>query len=669
MSAKKTFYVTTPIYYINDAPHFGHAYTTVVCDALARYHRMCGQEVHFLTGTDEHGQKALRSAESQGIAPRMLADRMVLRYREAWKALGIGNDDFIRTTDERHHAGAQEMWRRMTAAGDIYKSTYEGLYCVACESYYPESQLTDGNCPTHGTKPERVSEDSWFFRLSKYQDRLLEHYRKHPDFVIPRSRLNEVTSFVEMGLEDLSISRKIQWGIPVPGDEEHVMYVWLDALSNYVSALGFKEGSDPASFSPHWPADVHVIGKDILRFHAVYWPAFLMSAGVPLPKQILCHGWWLKDSAKMSKTTGNVADPVKLVQWFGSDAVRYFLLREISLGSDGNYSEEALLDRVNSDLANDLGNTLSRITKIVSANMGGRVPAARGGRALHAEAEKAWPAWVAAMDAHDIQSGLKAAWELLSATNKYLMTEEPWYLVKDPAKADKLAEVMHESAEAMRHVAVMIAPVMPAAAREIWRRLGSAGDPFTGLLIDRGNVAWGFPADADVVHDVGIFPRMDKVSFFADVKKDADDKTVPELLREEGARTQAAVGAAMVAAGTTPPPAVKGIITYEDFSKIALMAARVRSAKRHPNADKLLVLELEDGETTTRTICAGIAAWYEPEALVGKTLVIVGNLASRKLRGIESQGMVLAGSTFVDGVETVRVVELSAEVKPGSEVR
>jgi methionyl-tRNA synthetase len=596
---------------------------------------------------------------------------MVVRYREAWKALEIGNDDFIRTTDERHHRGALEMWRRMEAAGDIYKGSYKGLYCVGCETFYPESQLADGKCPTHGTVPDVVEEESYFFRLSKYQAPLLAFFREHPEFVTPRSRMNEVTSFVEMGLEDISISRRIAWGIPVVGDDAHVLYVWLDALSNYVSALGFGKDSDPKAFSPFWPADLHVIGKDILRFHAVFWPAFLMSAGLALPRQILCHGWWLKDDAKMSKSTGNVADPLKLVSWFGADAVRYFLLREIPLGSDGNYSEEAILDRVNSDLANDLGNTLSRITKIVATNLEGRVPSGRAGGILQAAAETAWPAWCEAMDRHDVRGGLEATWELLSATNKFLMAEEPWYLVKDPAKQGRLAEVMHDGAEALRHVAIMVAPVMPTASREMFRRLGAGGDPFSGLPWDRAarELKWGFPSQANVVHDAGMFPRMDKATFFAGVTKDAEGRTAPEKIREEGAQVAARVGAAMVGAGSAHGRAGAGIVQYEDFAKLSFMAARVKAAKRHPNADKLLVLELEDGDDKPRTICAGIAGWYAPEDLVGKTVVIVANLAPRKLRGIESQGMVLAGSYFVDGAEQVRVVELPADVPPGSEVK
>jgi methionyl-tRNA synthetase len=654
----RTFYVTTPIYYINDAPHVGHAYTSVACDVIARYKRMRGFDVRYLTGTDEHGQKALKTATALGESPRALADRMVVRYREAWKVLGISHDDFIRTTEDRHVQGAQELWRRMLATGDLYRGSYEGRYCVGCESYYPESQLVDGKCPTHEQPLDLVKEETWFFRLSKYQKPLLDLFEVRPDFVQPPTRMNEVRSFVEMGLEDLSISRTIPWGVPVPDDPEHVMYVWLDALSNYVTALGFGPGS-PNGFSPYWPADLHVLGKDILRFHAVFWPAFLMSAGLEPPKRILCHGWWLKDQQKMSKTTGNVADPMKLVAWFGADAVRYFLMREIRLGADGNYSEEALLERVNTDLANDLGNTLSRVTKIVSANLAGVVPRnLRHGDVLSSVATTSWVAWLKAMDAYDPQEALRAAWDLLSATNKFLVAEEPWKLAKDTSDHSHLAAVMHDCAEALRHVAVMVAPVMPTAAREIWRRLGAEGDPFARPLCDEeGHLEWGFTGGMEVVHESGLFPRMDKASFFASA---------------EAAQAAEVQGDAPPAAAAAPAPAApaKPEIAYDDFAKIALMAARVVKAEKHPQADKLLVLTLDDGSGTPRTICAGIAAWYAPEQLAGKTVGIVANLAPRKLRGIMSQGMMLAASHHdASGKEQVQVVILPDHVPPGSEIR
>ncbi len=660
------FYVTTPIYYINDAPHLGHAYTTVACDVLARYRRMRGDDVRFLTGTDEHGQKALKTATAQGVKPRMLADRMVARYEAAWRALGIAHDDFIRTTDQRHVDGAQALWRRLMKSGDLYKGTYEGRYCVGCESYYAESELVDGKCPTHETELESVREASWFFRLSAFQDRLLAFYRNRPDFVVPETRMNEVVSFVEMGLRDLSVSRMIPWGVPVPDDPEHVLYVWLDALSNYINALGFRDDS-PADFSPFWPADLHVLAKDIVRFHAVYWPAFLMSAGLEPPRQILCHGWLLKDGRKMSKTTGNLADPLKLVEWFGADPVRYYLMREVRLGADGTYSEEAVLDRINTDLANDLGNTLSRITRIVSSNLGGRVPSDRHGDALEKIARAAWKDWVAAMDAHDPQDALRAAWDLVGATNKFLMTEEPWKLAKDEAALPHLRAVMHESAEAMRHVAVMVAPVMPASAREIWKRLGAPGDPFAGLLYEppSGRLRWGFPEGDEVAHESGLFPRMDKVAFFGAAAA-AAAATPPPAETAAPAKTAAPAAPASATPGS---PLAKAAIAYEDFAKVALIAAKIVSASRHPQADKLLVLEMDDGSGTPRTICAGMAEHYAPEELAGKTVGIVANLAPRKLRGIVSQGMMLAGSWHdLDGKEQVRVVELPG-VPPGSEIR
>jgi len=666
MTARR-FYITTPIYYINGAPHLGHAYTTVACDVLARWHRLRGEDVRYLTGTDEHGQKALKSATAEGITPREFADRIVLKYHQAWKALGISHDDFIRTTEERHRAGAQELWRRIEAAGDLYKKDYEGLYCVPCESFYLESQLVDGKCPTHHVPVESVKEESWFFRLSKYQQPLLDFYESRKSFVTPATRMNEVVSFVEMGLQDLSVSRLIPWGIPVPGDEKHVMYVWLDALSNYITALGFGPGSERA-FSPYWPADLHVVGKEIIRFHAVYWPAFLMSAGLEPPRQILSHGWLLKDDEKMSKTQGNLADPLKLEQWFGADAVRYYLMREFNLGSDGNYSEEAILDRVNTDLANDLGNTLSRITRILTSDLGGRVPRVAHGTALREHAERAWARATDAMERHDVQEALKATWELLSATNKFLVSEEPWKLAKDPGKRAHLEAVMHDASEAMRHVGNLVAAVMPGAAREIWRRLGIDGDPFSRALADgKGAIEWGFPEAGDAIHESGMFPRLDKSAFFADVQQDAAGQTAVDRESSKAAQASASAGAAAVHSGAS---AGKGVIQYDDFAKVALIAAKITGAKKHPQADKLLVLDVDDGTGAPRTICAGMAEWYAPEELVGKTVAIVANLAARRLRGIDSQGMVLAASwTGTDGKERVQVVVLPDSVPAGAIVR
>lgn len=646
------FYITTPIYYINAEPHLGHAYTTVVCDVLARSMRLRGRDVRFLTGTDEHGEKVQRAAEDAGLEPRRHADLLAAKFREAWKLLDVSHDDFIRTTEQRHVRGAQELWRRIAEAGDIYKGSYSGPYCVGCESYYTEAQLADGRCPVDDSHAvETMEEESYFFRLSKYQEPLLELYRSRPDFIQPRTRLNEAASFVEMGLSDLSISRtKLSWGVPVPDDPTHVMYVWIDALANYVTALGFG-GEDPARFERYWPSALHVLAKDILRHHAVLWPAFLMSAGLPLPKKEIIHGYLLMDDQKMSKTRGNIADPRDLVAWFGADAVRYFLLREVPLGSDGSYSEEALIDRINADLANDLGNTLARVTRILTKDLGGRVPPTRRGGVLSGAAAEAWRAHLEAMDAHRPQAALKATWTLLSETNKYLVAEAPWKLAKQPEQRNRLEEVMHEAAEALRHVAAMVAPVMPTTAREIWRRLGIPGDPFAAPLIDgAGEVSWSFPDHGEVRHEAPLFPRIDKVAFFAQQAQQPAAGEAPSAPEDED-------GA--------------GLVQYADFAKVSLRSAKVVACRKHPDpkVEKLLVLELDDGTDTPRTICAGIAAYHAPEELVGRTIVVVANLAPRKLRGVESQGMLLAANYEQAGEERVRVVTLPDDVPAGAEVR
>jgi methionyl-tRNA synthetase len=659
----KPFYITTPIYYINDVPHLGHAYTTVACDALARYMRMRGRDVRFLTGTDEHGANAQAAADAQGVTPQRHADRMAARYREAWKALHVTNDDFIRTTDERHVRGVVELWKRMAAAGDIYKAHYRGPYCTSCESFYLDSQLVDGKCPQHGVAVEQVAEESYFFRLSAYQDRLLRHYDEHPGFVVPETRLNEVASFVRMGLQDLSISRtKVAWGVRVPDDPAHVMYVWVDALTNYISALGFGPGS-PRDFSPYWPADLQVMGKDIVRFHAVYWPAFLMSAGLPPPRQVLAHGWWNKDGAKMSKTKGNIADPLELVKWFGTDATRYFLLREISLGNDGNYSEEAIVDRVNADLANDLGNTLSRVTRIAADNLGGRIPRRDADPlGLVGTAGEAWRGWLEAFERYDVRDAVLSSWTLLDAVNRLIVETEPWKLAKDPARRGDLERVMHEAAEGLRHVAAMLAPVMPGTAREIWRRLGLSGDPFSTQLADAGpegharvSVAWEFPSEGPVQHGHGLFPRIDKTAFFADVQAE----------REAAARR----GPEITVPVEEPKPAGPSPLAIDEFARVALRAARVVSCRKHPQADKLLVLDLDDGTGAPRTICAGVAAWVKPEDLQGKMVAIVANLEPRKLRGVLSAGMMLAASWGAGDAEMVVPVILPESVPPGAVVR
>ncbi|HXI02789.1 MAG TPA: methionine--tRNA ligase, partial [Candidatus Saccharimonadales bacterium] len=482
MSDGRPFYITTPIYYVNDHPHIGHTYTTVVADVIARFRRMTGQEVRFLTGTDEHGQKIERAAKAQGLTPKALADRVVERYHDLWTKLRITNDDFIRTTEERHARGVLEIFRRIEKAGDVYLGSYEGHYCVRCEAFFPESQLVDGKCPDFGHPTEWLQEESWFFRLSKFQEPLLRHYRENPGFVEPEVRRNEVVRFVEMGLKDLSISRtSFSWGIPFPDDPRHIFYVWFDALCNYVTALGYADGSD--LYRRFWPAAMHLVGKDIIRFHAVYWPAFLMAAGLPLPRTVWGHGWWLRAEGKMSKTSGNVVDPLPLIDALGADPVRYFLMREMVFGLDAQFSEEGLVDRINTDLANDLGNLASRLLTLVASSWQGTVPPLPSPSAgvpedlftLRSRAEVDLETFRASFEACRFHEGLAALWGLIGETNRFLVRWEPWALAKDPGKRPLLGAVLREAAEALAAVSLAVSPVMPGAAAELWGRLGGEG--------------------------------------------------------------------------------------------------------------------------------------------------------------------------------------------------
>jgi len=626
--SKPRFYVTTPIYYANDEPHIGHTYTTVVADAVARYRRAMGFDVRFLTGTDEHGQKMDRAAKAQGVTPQGLADRVVERYRDLWRKLSISHDDFIRTTEPRHHRGVERLIRRMIAAGDVYLGAYEGMYCAGCEAFYPESQIVNGRCPEQGHPVERVSEPSYFFRLSRYQQPLLDLYARQPGFVRPASRQNEVRAFVEAGLRDLSISRtSLRWGIPFPDAPGHVVYVWVDALTNYMSALGYGSEGDAPNLA-YWPAQVHLVGKDIVRFHAVYWPAFLMSAGEPLPQSVFAHGWWLRDDAKMSKSLGNVVKPEPLLRDFGADALRYFLLRELTFGLDGTYSDEQMLDRYNGDLANDLGNVTSRVLALLASGSGGVLPQASDSPVeaeLRPAAEAAFEAWRAAFDAYDFSAGLSAVWGLLAGINRYLVRHAPWEL-----RGKEQAAVLRGAAEALLQVACMAEPVLPTACREIAARLG------TEIAAERAAFRWGLlPEGAAVRKAAPLFPRVDRAAYFKEENAVSETKSDTE-----------------------------GLLTIEDFLRVDLRVAKVIAAERIPGADKLLKLQLELG-SERRQIVAGIAKAYEPEALVGKSIVVVANLKPAKLRGVESQGMLLAAD--LDGRPIVATFE--EDVLPGTRVR
>lgn len=633
----RTFYITTPIYYVNDLPHIGHMYTTVVADVLARFKRMRGFEVFFLTGTDEHGQKIERAAREQGIPPQALADQVVGRYHELWRELAITHDDFIRTTQERHKAGVRELIRRMSEAGDIYKASYEGWYCAGCESFYPETQLKDGRCPDFGHPVERLAEESYFFRLSAYQEKLLAFYRENPDFVRPASRFNEVVRFVEGGLKDLSISRaSLRWGIPWPGDDRHVVYVWVDALTNYISALGFgSENQD--RFQRFWPADLHLVGKDILRFHCVYWPAFLMSAGLPLPKQVFGHGWWLKDEKKMSKSLGNVVRPDYLIRQFGADPLRYFFLREMTFGQDASFSDEGFLSRYNADLANGLGNTFARVMAMARRYFDGKTPPeACGESTLRAKAEEVVARYLESMEGYEFHRALEAVWELLSAVDGYVTEKAPWGIFKAEGASGRLSRIMYNCLESLRLVAVMISPVMP----------GTADKVFAALPTDepgKKQLAWGMlPVSAALGPDQGpLFPKVDDKAFFAEVR-------VSEQVGEQGSTQQSE------------------LVSIEEFARIKLVVGKVVTAERVPKSKKLVRLEVDLGEGQPRQIVAGIGGSYQPEELVGKLIVVVSNLKPATLMGVESRGMLLA-ATLPDGSPVLLTPE--KDVPPGAGVK
>ena len=657
----KTFCLTTPLYYVNARPHLGHTYTTVVADCLSRFKKMQGFEVCLLTGTDEHGQNIERAAAAQGVSPKQLADQITAEYQKLWARFGIEYDQFIRTTESRHYAGAAEVFKRAFNSGAIYKGQYSGWYCISCNLFAPESE-TAPKCEVCERLTERVTEESYFFRLSDFQQRLLDHYEQHPDFIMPLSRRNEVVSFVSGGLKDLSISRtSVKWGIPVPNEQTHVIYVWFDALVGYLTGIGFAPGASAESFQKYWPAQVHLVGKDILRFHTVYWPAFLMAAGLELPKQVFAHGWWLKDEVKMSKSRGNVIDPHLLLTHFGSDAVRYFLLREVPFGLDGTFSYEAFIQRVNSDLANDFGNLVSRTLTLIAKNFSNGMPypsAIEGRLALDQELEKKALATVDAYQSHMnglvFSKALESVWDLLAHANRYLNESAPWALTENLDERPRLATILYTSAEIIRITAVLLAPVLPESCKRVWEQLGMKSS-LRSQRIDE--IKWGgLTVGSNLGEITPIFPRLDKKAMIEKIFQESGDLMVgtePKLEKAtgagapaKGAKSQPAVPSA---AEAKPAVAVSdGKITIDDFAKVELRVAQVVSAERVPGADKLLKLMVDVG-TETRQILAGIAKAYTPESLVGRKIVIVANLQPRKMRGLESNGMLLAASVGDEG--------------------
>ena len=639
-------FLTTPIYYINAQPHIGHAYTTMLTDAIARSRRLMGEDVFFLTGTDEHGQKVARAAQKAGLDTPTFADQVSTAFRRMCTDLSISNDDFIRTTEPRHYAAAQEIWTRVQKAGDIYKGEYEGWYCSVDELFVPEAQLVDDKCPTCGSKVERLKEESYYFRLSKYQQKLLDWYRDHPDFVQPEFRLNEVRTFVEAGLQDLSISRtSFTWGVPVPGDPKHVMYVWFDALTNYLTALGFGSGDPGAEerIAKYWPTVTHFVGKEIVRQHALYWPAFLMSAGLTPPRRIIAHGFWMMGGAKMSKSLGNVARYQDYQQVFGLDGLRYFALREMPLGQDAGFSDEAILTRFNADLANDLGNLVSRATTMVHRYRAGEIPEAPADKAqsldrdLEAAIGTAIEAVKANFKAFQVSQGLQDAWTLIRQVNKYIVEREPWKLAKDAANTDLLNQTLYRGADALRVIAALVDPVMPDAAGRIRRMLGLGVEPWTTLRA-------GTLAPGTRLGDVEpLFPRLEKTVEELRAMTTGNESAPPPAPSAAAPATRAPAAATPVAA-PAEAPASDGHIAIDDFMKVELRVAKVLEAEAVPKSKKLIKLRVDVG-TEHRTILAGIAEAYTPDQLVGRTIVVVANLKPRPMMGMESQGMVLAAST------------------------